>query len=94
MLPLIARRLIASSSLLTPKDAHMLGGQHTLKFAWARVRGHVKQQSRNVEQTVMHVRLPWIRHSGTPLLFFLSNLTFLLFFYYCYFLFFLSIFGS
>lgn len=71
-----------------PKMHICLGGRHTLKFAWVRVRGHVKQQSRNVEQTVMHVRLPWIRHSGTPLLFFLSNLTFLLFFYYCYFFFF------
>lgn len=53
LLPLIAHRPISSSSLLTPRDAHMLGGQHTLKFAWVRVRGLVKQLSRNVEQSCM-----------------------------------------
>lgn len=71
-----------------------LGGQHTLKFAWVRVRGHVKQQSRNVEQTVMHVRLPWIQHSGTPLLFFSLKSYFLTVFLLLLFSLFLSIFGS
>lgn len=33
-------------------------------------------------QTDMHVRLPWMQHPGTPLLFFSLTLTFLLFFFF------------
>lgn len=87
LLPLIAHRPISSSSLLTPRDAHMLGGQHTLKFAWVRVRGLVKQQSRNVEQSCM-----WgcqgYRILAHLFFFFSQILLSYCFFYYCCFLFF------
>lgn len=68
---------------------------HTLKFVGVCVSvcGLVKQQNR-AEQTDMHVRLPWIRHPGTPLLFFLFNSYFLTVFYYCYFLILFEYFGS
>lgn len=73
-------------------------GAHTLKFAWVCLcmrTFETAEQSRSVKQTDMHVRLPWIQHSGTPLLFFFSlTLTFLLFFYYCYFLILFEYFGS
>lgn len=83
LLPLIARRPISSSSLLTPQRCtYAWGPAHTRiclgSCAWT---CETAEQNRNVEQTVMHVRLPWIQHPGTPLLFFfLSNLTFFVFF--------------
>lgn len=77
---------------LNPGDAHLLGilgRTHTQVYVsvclcmWT---CETAEQSRSVKQTDMHVRLPWIRHPGTPLLFFLFNSYFLTVFYYCYFL--------
>lgn len=59
-------------STLKPTEMHTrleYRGTHTEACVCVCVCGLFKQ-SRSAKQTDMHVRLPWIEHPGTPLLFF------------------------